>query len=252
MRSATPNGGITVASYNIHLGIGRDGHFKPQRIAAVIGELKADIVALQEVALGAPGFNMLEYLRDACRLHAVAGPTLVTSEGDYGNAVLTRYRVTEVHRLNLSVPRREPRGALDVQLDCEGQPLRLIATHLGLWPAERREQIRRLLRTVQEAASLPTVLLGDVNEWFLWGRPLRWLHGYFRSTPAPATFPSGRPFIALDRVWVKPRRALRRVAAHTSALARMASDHLPITAVLDFATPPEPAQVASTKSRRPG
>lgn len=252
MRSATPNGGITVASYNIHLGIGRDGHFKPQRIAAVIGELKADIVALQEVALGAPGFNMLEYLRDACRLHAVAGPTLVTSEGDYGNAVLTRYRVTEVHRLNLSVPRREPRGALDVQLDCEGQPLRLIATHLGLWPAERREQIRRLLRTVQEAASLPTVLLGDVNEWFLWGRPLRWLHGYFRSTPAPATFPSGRPFIALDRVWVKPRRALRRVAAHTSALARMASDHLPITAVLDFATPPELAQVASTKSRRPG
>lgn len=248
MRSASLRSAITVASYNIHLGIGRDGQFKPQRIAAVIGEMNADIVALQEVALGAPGFNMLKYLRDACRLHAVAGPTLVTALGDYGNAILTRYRTTEVRRLDLSMPRREPRGALDVQLDCDGQPLRLIATHLGLLrPAERRAQIRRLLRAVEVPGSMPTVLIGDVNEWFLWGRPLRWLHGHFRRTPAPATFPSGRPFIALDRVWVKPRRALRRVAVHATALARVASDHLPLTAVLDFGTPSRPAQAASSQ-----
>src|SRR6185295_2195493 len=121
--------------------------------------------------------------------------------------------------------------------------------HLGLRPGERREQIRRLLRTVQGGASMPTVLLGDVNEWFLWGRPLRWLHGYFSSTPAPATFPSGRPMISLDRVWVKPRRALRRVAAHRSALSRVASDHLPITAVLDFGTAPRRARAESTRMR---
>jgi len=108
---------------------------------------------------------------------------------------------------------------------------------LGLRPAERREQIRRLLRCVQGTMSMPTVLLGDVNEWFLWGRPLRWLHAHFSRTPAPATFPAGTPFIALDRVWVKPRRALRRVAVHASAMARMASDHLPLTAMLDFGAP---------------
>lgn len=252
MRSVGAHSGITVATYNIHLGIGRDGHFKPHRIAAVIGEMKADIVALQEVAMGATGFNMLEYLRDACRLEAIAGPTLATATGNYGNAVLTRYRPTQVRRLDLSVPRREPRGALDVELDCDGQPLRLIATHLGLWPAERREQIRRLLRTVKSAGVMPTVLLGDLNEWFLWGRPVRWLHGHFSRTPAPATFPAGSPFIALDRVWVKPRRALRQVAVHASALARVASDHLPLTAVLDFETLSKPAHAHAARLAEAG
>jgi endonuclease/exonuclease/phosphatase family metal-dependent hydrolase len=240
MRSAGGNKEITVATYNIHLGIGRDGHFKPHRIAEVIGEMKADIIALQEVAMGSPGFNMLEYLRDACRLHAIAGPTLVTAKGDYGNAILTRFHATQVRRLDLSFPRREPRGALDVELDCDGQPLRLVATHLGLRPAERRAQIRRLLRAVEGAGSMPTVLIGDLNEWFLWGRPLRWLHGHFRRTPAPPTFPARAPFISLDRVWVKPRRALRRVTVHTTALSRMASDHLPLAAVLDFSGSREP------------
>ncbi len=234
MQASGASPGIKVASYNIHLGIGRDGQFKPHRIAAVIAEMKADIVALQEVSLGAPGFNMLEYLRHACRLHAIAGPTLVGPRGEYGNAILTRYPTTAVRQLDLSWPRREPRGALDVQLDCDGMPLRVVATHLGLRPAERRAQIRRLLRAVEGSGALPTVLIGDVNEWFLWGRPLRWLHGHFKRTPAPATFPAGRPLIALDRVWVKPRRALRRVAVHASTLARVASDHLPLTALLDF------------------
>ena len=234
MQPAGDHQEITVATYNIHLGIGRDGHFKPHRIAEVIRELKADIIALQEVAMGAPGFNMLEYLRDACRLNAIAGPTLVTAQGDYGNAILTHFQPQRVRRLDLSFPRREPRGALDVELDCNGKALRFVATHLGLRPAERRAQIKSLLREVESAGQMPTVLIGDLNEWFLWGRPLRWLHGHFRRTPAPATFPSGAPFIALDRVWVKPRRALRRVSVHKTPLSRVASDHLPLTAHLDF------------------
>lgn len=225
---------ITVASYNIHLGIGRDGHLKPQRIAAVIKELQAEIVALQEVALGAPGFNMLEYLGRACGMSAIAGPTLVTPHGEYGNAILTHCRATEVRRLDLNVARREPRGALDVEFDCDGRRLRLIATHLGLRPAERREQIRRLLRNVRDVRPTPTVLIGDLNEWFLWGRPMRWLRPHFKRTPAPPTFPAGWPLFALDRVWVNPRQALRRVAVHASALARIASDHLPLTAVVEL------------------
>lgn len=239
---------ITVASYNIHLGIGRDGHLKPQRIAAVIKELRADIVALQEVALGAPGFNMLEYLRTACGMSAIAGPTLVTPHGEYGNAILTHCRATEVRRLDLNVARREPRGALDVEFDCDGQRLRLIATHLGLRPAERREQIRRLLRCVRDGCPMPTVLIGDLNEWFLWGRPVRWLRPHFMHAPAPPTFPSRWPLFALDRVWVKPQRALRRVTVHASALARIASDHLPLTAVLDFGPTSEADRISPISS----
>jgi endonuclease/exonuclease/phosphatase family metal-dependent hydrolase len=77
------------------------------------------------------------------------------------------------------------------------------------------------------------VLLGDLNEWFLWGRPLRWLQGIFGKTPAPLTFPSGFPLFALDRIWVRPPTALITLEAHTSALSRVASDHLPVKAVIE-------------------
>lgn len=225
---------VTVASYNIHIGIGRDGQFAPQRIASVLQELHADIIALQEVQLGSPGFNMFEYLRTGTGLRGVARPTLVHPiHGDYGNALLTRHRVKTVQTVDLAVAGHEPRSALDVILDCDGAPLRVLATHLGLHPGERRTQVRRLLDAIDATAvDAPTVLAGDVNEWFLWGRPLRWLHEHFSATPAPRTFPAGRPMFALDRVWVRPRSYLREVRAHASDLSRLASDHLPIVAQL--------------------
>jgi endonuclease/exonuclease/phosphatase family metal-dependent hydrolase len=82
------------------------------------------------------------------------------------------------------------------------------------------------------------VLAGDLNEWFLWGRPLRWLHAHFEETPAPATFPARLPLLALDRVWTSPRSMLRRLAVHRSPLARRASDHLPLVADLELPRAP--------------
>jgi phospholipase D1/2 len=225
---------IRVASYNIHVAIGRDGRYSPRRIARVIDEMQVDAVALQEVAMGAPGFNLLHYLEKACGMQAIAGPTLKTSYGQYGNAVLTRHAAFNVRRWDLSVARREPRGAIDLQFDCRGQTLRVLATHLGLWPGERRRQIRRLLQIIEAGERVPIVLLGDLNEWYLWGRPMRWLHRHFKKCPAPATFPSGRPVFALDRIWVEPRGVIHNVGVHASALSRMASDHLPVVATLDF------------------
>ena len=191
-------------------------------------------MALQEVALGGPGLDMLEFLSRRCGMDAIAGPTLMTSTGAFGNAMLARLPPGVIHRWNLSVGSREPRGAIDAHFHHGGMTLRVIATHLGLWPAERRRQIRLLLDIIKKDNRFPTVLLGDVNEWFLWGRPLRWMHRYFKSTPAPATFPSGRPVFALDRIWVDPRTAMQSIAAHTSAMARIASDHLPIVASFQF------------------
>lgn len=229
---------LKVASYNIHLGIGRDGLLRPERIANVITELDADVICLQEVSRTHGGFDMLAYLSGSTGYQGIAGPTLVTAGGDYGNAILTRHPPGDVQRWDLSVPKYEPRGAIAMLLKKNDRRLRLIATHLGLRPAERRNQIRKLLAFMQETGSMPTVLMGDVNEWFLWGRPLRWLHRHFKETPAPATFPARWPIFALDRIWVEPRKALRQVAAHDTPLARIASDHLPITATVDFSAEP--------------
>lgn len=227
---------IVVVSYNVHGGIGVDGRFLPKRIAGVLGELNADIVALQEVESRTTGFDMLAYLRDETGYHAIPGPTLTRPDGEYGNALLTRFAPNRVRQIDLSVGRHEPRGAIDATLHCatdvDPSPLRVIATHLGLWPGERRMQVRRLLTSLAEQPGVPTVLLGDVNEWFLWGRPLRWLHAYFEGAPHVATFPSRFPFLALDRVWTCPRSVLLSVSRHHSTLAKLASDHLPLVARL--------------------
>ena len=221
------------ASYNIHLGIGRDGMFAPQRVAAVLGELDADVIALQEVGFGPGDFDMFGYLCTYTGYASVPGPTMPRpGGGEYGNALLSRHPVLGVRRIELSIPGREPRGALDVDIDCKGRRMRVVVTHLGLSPAERRNQITRLLSYLDRREATPTILLGDLNEWFLWGRPLRWLRRHFQRTPAPATFPSGRPLFALDRIWVWPRELLQRVAVHSTPLSRIASDHLPVTAVV--------------------
>lgn len=226
--------GITIASYNTHGGVGRDGKFDPDRITRVIMETGADVIALQEVQNGATGFDMLAYLREHTGFEAIAGPTFVRKGADYGNGILTRFRILSTQKIDLCVGRCEPRGAIDVELDCGGAPMRVLATHLGLRPSERREQIQRLLQALEQDRPLPTVLMGDINEWFLWGRPLRWMHKHFEETPSIATFPSFYPLFALDRLWVKPRTLLKRLDVHATALSRIASDHLPLKAELDL------------------
>jgi len=223
---------LTVATWNIHGAIGRDGRYLPARIVDVLGQIDADIVALQEVASAQAHSDFLVELERATGYHVVAGLLRQRRGSDFGNAVLSRFPVQSVQRLDLAIDHYEPRGALDVCLDIGlPLPIRVVATHLGLRPGERREQVRRILAVLEREPPHPTMLMGDLNEWYLWGRPLRWLRSHFRAMPAaPRTFPSWRPVFALDRIWVSPGASVRRLANHSSALSRIASDHLPLLA----------------------
>jgi endonuclease/exonuclease/phosphatase family metal-dependent hydrolase len=226
---------VSLASYNIHGCIGRDGRYDRARILAVLNELDADVIALQEVETLRGGLDLLGYLAQGTRMKAFAAPTLSLSEGHFGNALLTRFAVSNVEQLDLTYHRREPRCALGADLDCgNGVRLRAVATHLGLTPRERRFQVRRLLKLFRTPRDWPAVLMGDLNEWLLWGRPLRWLHAYFDRSPSLATFPARLPVFALDRILVHPHGGLANVAVHVSPTARIASDHLPLKAQLNF------------------
>lgn len=225
---------VVVATYNVHDCIGRDGRYDPDRVLAILRELNADLIALQELQWEPEvAMDVLQHFAAQLHYRAIPGATLLRRNGHYGNAILSRLPVTRIRRVDLSLPHREPRGAIDLLVETSGGPLRAVGTHLGLFPGERRRQMSRLLALMAGAPN-PALLFGDLNEWFLWGRPLRWLRAHFGHVPDIATYPARYPVFALDRIWVKPRSLLAGIGVHASPLARETSDHLPLRAVLDY------------------
>jgi len=222
---------LKLVTWNVHRYIGRDGVACHERCAEVLREIDADIIALQEVE-SRPG-EVRDALARICEqtgCQASDGSTMALGDARYGNALLARNVPRELRRRDLSVPGREPRLALDADFDVGGHSVQLIATHLGLRPAERRAQVRQLVPLFEKRYHSVEILAGDLNEWFLWGRPLRMLHEVFPDTPHRPTWPARLPLLSLDRIWVYPRSALRQLSVHRTPLSRIASDHLPLVA----------------------
>lgn len=230
-------GCVSVATYNIHRCKGRDGCRDPYRIVDVIREIDADIIGLQELdprpypkgkscriddVLNGTGFNV------------VYGYTQPKSAGRYGNALVTSHRVLKIRRINLSVPGRVPRGAVDVDLEINGQVVQVIVTHLGLRAFERKHQINRLLEALPAEQDRLVIVLGDFNEWTPANRRVRSLCTHLGKCPTLRTFPSLYPMLALDRIWVRPVESLMDIRVHDTPTARIASDHLPLKATINM------------------
>lgn len=234
IRSADGGAEIRVATYNIHGWIGSDGLCDPIRTLGLIKRLDADIVALQEVKLPIPGVytETDSYLERYTSMHAVTGPTLLHEEGSYGNVLLSRLPVISSKRFDLSYGDREPRGALDVDIEVGGRMLRVISTHLGLHGPERHWQVERLEEVIEREVSSHMILMGDFNEWLFFSRAMRRMHRILHSHRSPRSFHSRFPVLPLDRIWVRPDGMLRRIRAFKEKGAKNASDHLPVIAEL--------------------
>lgn len=246
---------LVLATYNIHGCRGSDGRWAPERVAQVLTELDADVIALQEVFY--PDEVELESRQpivfpELAQYQFVLGPTLRCDTRHFGNVLLVRHPIQNLSRIDLSVDRCEPRGALQVTLDVGGIELRVVATHLGLRFGERRDQARRLL----EHLDAPFVaLLGDFNDWLPGKSVLHQLEERLGVGPRLKTYPVQFPMLALDRIWVHPRSALLDVHVHKSAAARRASDHLPIVATVARPESAPPGAIRSSPgsaSRRNG
>lgn len=247
-----PPSRISVVSYNVHRCVGADRRRDPERIAAIIRELNADIVGLQEVdSRNGPHreHRQMDYLAHATGLHAVAGPTILESDRYYGNILLTRFPVLVVRRTDLSVRGHEPRGILDVDLAINGLTVRVLVTHFGLWFGERHYQTDRLLEALAVEPHDPLILLGDLNEWLPRGYAVRQLTAVLGETPVHRTFPARFPIAALDRIWVRPPAALESVRVHRTPQTRVASDHLPLKATVLIGAMAEPTRAAGSPTR---
>lgn len=212
---------VTLVSWNVHAWVGSDAARDPARAFAALRTFDADVVALQEVE----GEDWQELARDL-------GFRVVRANGGssaFGNALLVRDPVLGLREVDLSVPGRERRTALDAIVSLSGSPQRIVTTHLGLRAAERRRQAVQLARHLREhEAQLPVALLGDLNDWTPWGTQIRPLARTLGPLSRIRTFPSRRPLFPLDRAAWRIPGVTGRLASIREPNVRSASDHLPL------------------------
>lgn len=229
---------LRVASYNIRKAVGLDGQRNPDRITAVIAGLEADLVAVQEAdrRLGARP-AVLERERIASETGLAPAPIAANpvSMGWHGNAVLVAPDIEVMAVRRIALPGLEPRGAVALELVRRGWRFRAVATHLGLTRRHRRRQLSRITEVLREAdGRMPTVILGDMNEWST-GRGLEPLEAEFAIHAPGRSFHAARPMAALDRIAISRNVVLAGAGVAETPASRIASDHLPVWADLELA-----------------
>jgi len=218
---------IRIASYNIRKARGLDQRRSPERTIAVINALGADVVVLQEAdkrlgqRLPALPRAMIESETDFYLLGVCPDDI---SLGWHGNAVLVRRGIGAQLRERITLPGFEPRGAVQLTLDV-GEGLTLVATHLGLLRRDRRAQLAMLEQATTGDARV--VIAGDFNEWS-GHRGLEPLAERFVTHSPGRSFHARRPLAGLDRFAVTQGIDVVGGGVEQGALARVASDHLPV------------------------
>jgi endonuclease/exonuclease/phosphatase family metal-dependent hydrolase len=230
---------LTVASYNIRKSVGTDWRRQPERILRILTEIDADIVALQEVDRR---FGM----RTSSLSEAVIGeaspyvPVRLGRRSDglgwHGNALLVRKGAEILQHRRIVLPALEPRGAVLADIAIGGVTVRAIGLHLGLVGLWRTRQAQRVLAYLERLqGTLPTVIMGDLNQWTTEGGSLaHFALDHNVIAPGPS-FHSTRPLLALDRIITSHDFRVVDAGVHITPLSRLGSDHLPVWARLELA-----------------
>ena len=244
---------ITLASYNMRKAVGLDRKRDPRRVLDVLQEIDADVVALQEAdkRVGGRGSAVPHELFDShgmykpvhlgvrhkrmfdkARKHTDRLLKIDTRNiGWHGNAILVKPHIGVLDCAALELPTLEPRGAVIAELLIGDRPLRVVGMHLDLSGLWRKRQMRAILDAIgSRPQKMPTVLMGDTNEWRTAAGCLNELNGDFHLAPTGASFHARHPVAALDRIIVHKDLNIEAAGVHMSPAARRASDHLPIWA----------------------
>ena len=246
---------MRVVTYNVHKCRGLDRRVRPARIASVLREIDADIIALQEVlSVGhaAREMDQARFIAEELGYDYCIGENRRLNGGAYGNVVLSRLPWRHVHNYDITWRGRERRGCLRVDIELSANShdsnndraprlLHLFNVHLGTAYIERRHQARQLVsEEILGDAQLSgaRLVLGDFNEWTK-GLATRLLSETLRSADlrthlrTARTYPGPLPLVHLDHLYFDPALELKQLSLHKSRTALVASDHLPLVA--DFA-----------------
>jgi len=253
---------LRVLTYNVHGCEGMDGRVSPRRIARLIGNQDADIVALQEVDLGrrrSRAEDQAAIIARNLEMHVAFCPTVSQDGEHYGHALLSRWPVEVVKRAFLPTAPGgwwpEPRAAMWVRMVLGARRLNVITTHLGLGIEERKRQMEALVGP-EWLGAVPAgedvLLCGDFNAtpgsvpYRLAAQHLRDAQASLKGHTPLRTFSSTQPFARIDHIFVSAGFVPERVIVPRDRTARIASDHFPL--VVDFAIGPAAAETPARKS----
>ena len=235
-------GKVRIVTYNIHKARGLDGRVRVERISRVLGELDADIVALQEVVSHegpSSEDHQASYLASCFGYFYAIGETRKHRGGVYGNVTLSRWKIERARFVDLSVSGREERGALRTDIRFGHHLLHVFNVHLGTGFRERRQQATHMDRQILKAIDIsgPRVVLGDFNEW-THGLVTRTLSAEFHATDLGGhlsrkrAYPAGLPLLHLDHIYFDHHFKIENARFCQSRRCLIASDHLPLVADL--------------------
>ena len=221
-----------------------DLRVSPERIADVVQELDADVVALQEVLHrrddpGPP--DQTELIAQRVGYKFVFGENREHLGRPHGNATLCRLPIIGSKNYDITWRKRERRGCLRTDIRALGTTLHVFNVHLGTSFFERPHQAKKLLSAeITSAHDLrgPRIVVGDFNEWTR-GIATRVMGENFSSVDYKlharkrSSYPGVLPLLHLDHFYFD-RLKLCRYKLHRSRKALIASDHLPIVAEFEL------------------
>ena len=234
---------MRLLSYNIHKGIGgRDRRYQIERIVDVIEHENPDLICLQEVDRNVRRSRyhdqpkmLAEYFRAEAHLYQL---NVHLKEGGYGNLLLSRWPFESHHHISLKYKNNKARGAQIAVVQSPEGLFQLAHWHLGLAERLRLWQVTHVLEhhLFRESLHLPSLMVGDTNDWRnqLERGPFA-KHGFSQITTPPFRFRSFPAYLAmgsLDKAFYRGGLLIRGAHIVRSALAKRASDHLPL--VIDF------------------
>lgn len=243
---------FTLLTYNIHKCIGgADRRHDRNRITEVISHYDPDLVLLQEVdqyTKRSKAKRQADVLGQALGYrHRTYFPNVrIRGGGAYGNAILSRFPITETSNIDLTIPLKKRRSVLHARIrvrlngkfGSRTRTLHVYNLHLGLSGVERKIQLRKFLDShpfVRLNRQTPIIVGGDFNDvWATLGKKLLVPAGFRGLTRPIRTFPAYAPIRALDSLYVRGDVDISHVHRARLEVAKWASDHLPIVAELEI------------------
>lgn len=249
---------LRVVTYNIHKGV--QGVWPTHRLEIhnlqqAIALLQADVVCLQEVRklnrkaeqqfANWPRQPQAEYLAPP-GYQSVYITNAITTHGEHGNALLSRWPVVQHQHQDISDHRFEQRGLLHSVIDVRGRHVHVIVVHLGLIGASRVRQVQQLHHFIDREVptDAPLLVAGDFNDWSQKLHGMMAEHGLHNANGVPGclTYPARLPLTQLDHVYARGLERVRQFVPQKEHLAghvgmrnwARLSDHLPLVAEFSF------------------